>query len=227
VVVKLPRWAFEKFPGVDPALGPQMKSVGEAMAMGRTFKEALLKGLGSLELSRPPYPTPECAVWDGTLTSLSAPRAERIWAVWEALRAGHTPDEIAAASRIDAWYLAQIAEIVALEAQIAACVTSPDSPSLPAGREPGGEVFSSSSRVERGLGGEVFSPSPRVERGPGGEVFSPIPASLLRAAKRMGFGDDHIAWLLSPSLNPSLRGEGLDSPPDSPSPHLERGPGVR
>ena len=51
VVAKLPRWAFEKFPGVDPTLGPQMKSVGEAMAIGRTFKEALLKGLRSLELA--------------------------------------------------------------------------------------------------------------------------------------------------------------------------------
>ncbi len=53
VVTKLPRWAFEKFPGVDPTLGPQMKSVGEAMAIGRTFKESLLKGLRSLELSPP------------------------------------------------------------------------------------------------------------------------------------------------------------------------------
>ena len=51
VVAKLPRWAFEKFPGVDPTLGPQMKSVGEAMAIGRTFNEALLKGLRSLELA--------------------------------------------------------------------------------------------------------------------------------------------------------------------------------
>ena len=96
VVAKLPRWAFEKFPGVDPTLGPQMKSVGEAMAIGRTFKEALLKGLRSLELTGPPFPTPEHRVWDGTLDSLAIPRAERIWALWEALRAGHTPDELAA-----------------------------------------------------------------------------------------------------------------------------------
>ncbi len=94
VVTKLPRWAFEKFPGVDPVLGPQMKSVGEVMAIGRTFKESLLKGLASLELSRPPYPTAKCAVWDGQLDSLAVPRAERIWALWEALRAGQPPDEL-------------------------------------------------------------------------------------------------------------------------------------
>lgn len=121
VVTKLPRWAFEKFPGVDPTLGPQMKSVGEAMAIGRTFKESLLKGLRSLELSRPPYPVPERPVWDGNLASLATPRAERIWALWEALRAGHSPAELAAASHVDPWFLAQLGEIVALERQIAAC----------------------------------------------------------------------------------------------------------
>ncbi len=115
VVTKLPRWAFEKFPGVDPSLGPQMKSVGEVMAIGRTFKEALLKGLASLELARPPYPTPEYAVWDGELTSLAHPRAERIWALWEALRAGHTPAELVQASQIDLWFVTQLAEIVKLE----------------------------------------------------------------------------------------------------------------
>ncbi|GIV81162.1 MAG: carbamoyl-phosphate synthase (glutamine-hydrolyzing) [Anaerolineae bacterium] len=123
VVIKLPRWAFEKFPGVDPTLGPQMKSVGEAMAIGRTFKEALLKGLRSLELSRPPYPTPDRAVWDGRLDSLAVPRADRIWALWEALRAGHSPDELSAVSRIDPWFLAQLGEIVDMEQQIAACGT--------------------------------------------------------------------------------------------------------
>lgn len=118
VVTKLPRWAFEKFPGVNPILGPQMKSVGEAMAIGRTFKESLLKGLQSLELSRPPYPTPESAVWDGDLKSLSIARAERIWAVWEALRAGHSVEAITEASQIDPWFVAQLAEIVQLEQKI-------------------------------------------------------------------------------------------------------------
>ncbi len=150
VVTKIPRWAFEKFPGVDPTLGPQMKSVGEVMAMGRTFKESLLKGLQSLELSRPPYPTPQHSVWDGKIESLAIPRAERIWAIWEALRAGHTPNEINEATGIDVWFLTQMAEIYWLEYEI----------------------------------GQYHH-------------LEDLPATLLRKAKRMGFGDAHIGWLLS------------------------------
>ncbi|GIK66367.1 MAG: carbamoyl-phosphate synthase (glutamine-hydrolyzing) [Chloroflexota bacterium] len=150
VVTKIPRWAFEKFPGVDPTLGPQMKSVGEVMAMGRTFKESLLKGLQSLELSRTPYPTPQYSVWDGNIESLAIPRAERIWAIWEALRAGHTPIEINVVTGIDVWFLTQMAEIVWLENEI--------------------------------------SQYPHLED---------LPTQLLRKAKRIGFGDAHIGWLLA------------------------------
>ncbi|HYN89706.1 MAG TPA: carbamoyl-phosphate synthase large subunit, partial [Ardenticatenaceae bacterium] len=123
VVVKIPRWAFEKFPGVDPTLGPQMKSVGEVMAIGRTFPEALLKGLQSLELARDSFPTPDNVVWDGELQSLALGRAERIWALWEALRSGHSPDEIATVSGIDPWFLAQMRTIVALEREVGAAGT--------------------------------------------------------------------------------------------------------
>ena len=150
VVTKLPRWAFEKFPGVDPALGPQMKSVGEAMAIGRTFKESLLKGLTSLELPRPAFPIDEYSVWNGTLVELETGRAHRIWAIWEALRAGHTPEEIAQASGIDVWFVAQLAEIVDIERAIANY-----------------------------------------------ETVEALPAGLLRTAKRAGFSDAHIAWLLA------------------------------
>ena len=132
VVTKLPRWAFEKFPGVDPVLGPQMKSVGEVMAIGRTFKESLLKGLTSLELSRPPYPTADHAVWDGQLSSLSIPRAERIWALWEALRAGHSPATLARASQIDPWFVAQMAEIVEMEQAITRVRVARCAPARPA-----------------------------------------------------------------------------------------------
>jgi carbamoyl-phosphate synthase large subunit len=176
VVTKLPRWAFEKFPGVDPTLGPQMKSVGEAMAIGRTFIESLLKGLRSLELRRPPYPTPGCAVWDGRLDSLSIPRAERIWALWEALRAGHTPDELSATSRIDSWFIAQMAGIVALEQKIAACGS-----------------------------------------------LDALPDDLLAAAKRAGFADDHIAWLVGRELSAISRQPLALPHPLAPSPHVERG----
>lgn len=120
VVTKLPRWAFEKFPTVDPTLGPQMKSVGEAMAIGRTFKEALIKGLQSLELSRPPYPSPTHRVWDGAVESLAIPRAERIWAVWEALQDGISLEQINAISGIDVWFLGQLQQVVELEQALCA-----------------------------------------------------------------------------------------------------------
>ena len=120
VVTKVPRWAFEKFPGVDPTLGSQMKSVGEVMAIGRTFRESFLKGLQSLELSRPPFPTAEHREWDGELSSLEHPTDKRIWAVWEALRQGETIEDVAGASKFDLWFTTQLAEIVALEKSIVA-----------------------------------------------------------------------------------------------------------
>ena len=119
VVTKLPRWAFEKFPGVDPTLGPQMKSVGEAMAIGRTFKQAFLEGLQSLELSRPPYPTADHRVWDGHPESLATPRPDRVWAVWEALREGVAVDRIAHITGIDPWFLDQLHHVTVLENRIA------------------------------------------------------------------------------------------------------------
>ncbi len=128
VVTKLPRWAFEKFPGVDPTLGTQMKSVGEAMSIGRTFKESFLKGLQSLELSRAPFPTPENALWDGRLESLAKGRAERMWTLWEAFRAGHSVEEINRVTYIDPWFLVQFEEITALEAETAAYQDAKDIP---------------------------------------------------------------------------------------------------
>lgn len=118
VVTKIPRWAFEKFSGVDPVLGPQMKSVGEVMAMGRTFKESFLKALQSLELSRPPYPAASHVTWDGKLESLAVPRAERVWMVWEAFQAGYSLEEIHAHSKIDPWFLHQLKEISDLESEV-------------------------------------------------------------------------------------------------------------
>jgi carbamoyl-phosphate synthase large subunit len=126
VVAKLPRWAFEKFPGVDATLGPQMKSVGESMAIGRTFKQAFLKGLQSLELARPPYPSATHRVWDGRLESLAVPRAERVWAIWEALREAVPVDEIQRVTGIDPWFLDQLAQVVEIEHALAEVGPAPD-----------------------------------------------------------------------------------------------------
>ncbi len=119
VVTKLPRWAFEKFPAVDPTLGPQMKSVGEAMSIGRTFRESFLKGLQSLELNRPPYPTQQRS-WDGKLESLSVGRAERLYWIWEALQDGYSVETLAQTTKIDRWFLHQLKLIVDREESLKA-----------------------------------------------------------------------------------------------------------
>ena len=116
VVVKIPRWAFEKFANVDPTLGPQMKSVGEVMAIGRTFKEALLKGLRALEW-KPTHLAPGAL---GDLAArLSAPTRERIFHTFSALRQGVDQAQIAAWTGFDPWFVAQMGQIVDLEQAIA------------------------------------------------------------------------------------------------------------
>jgi carbamoyl-phosphate synthase large subunit len=121
-VVKFPRWNFEKFPQADRTLTTQMKSVGEAMAIGRTFKEAFLKAVRSLELGKLGRLFPdnlEDAV-DGDEDEsalrkrLVVPSDRRIWAIFRALRRGWTIDTIHGLTRIDRWFLQQFADIVAL-----------------------------------------------------------------------------------------------------------------
>jgi carbamoyl-phosphate synthase large subunit len=122
VVVKYPRWNFEKFPQADRTLTTQMKSVGEAMAIGRTFKEAFLKAVRSLELGRqgtlfPPEPEAgDDPVEDRAALRkrLVVPTDQRMWAVFEALRRGWTVEAVHEATRIDRWFLQQFADIVAL-----------------------------------------------------------------------------------------------------------------
>jgi len=134
VVVKVPRFAFEKFPQADPTLNTQMKSVGEAMSIGRTFKESLQKCLRSLEIGRhgiggdgKPWrvgtellPDRSSFPRDLITRKLSTPNAERIFYIRHALRAGLTVDEIFNLTRIDRWFLAQIKEIVDFEDELAA-----------------------------------------------------------------------------------------------------------
>jgi carbamoyl-phosphate synthase large subunit len=124
VVVKLPRWAFEKFPGVDRELGPQMKSVGEAMAIGRTFKEALQKGIRSLEIGRDGFGPVERDAeghfkgYDPSMTLhdlLRIPNRDRLFAAYEALKAGDSPTTVCQLTRYDPWFVSQINEIVEFE----------------------------------------------------------------------------------------------------------------
>jgi carbamoyl-phosphate synthase large subunit len=112
VVVKIPRFAFEKFPQADPILSTVMKSVGEVMAIGRTFKEALGKAWRSLERSGFDVGPGGVADGGGTLAELERPGERRLHLVEAALLAGHTVDEVALASKIDPWFVDQIAQIV-------------------------------------------------------------------------------------------------------------------
>jgi carbamoyl-phosphate synthase large subunit len=127
VVVKIPRWAFEKFPGVDPTLGPQMKSVGEAMALGRTFPEALNKAVQSLEIGVDALDgsssTGELPAGPETLSALKRPTADRLFCTYRAIRQGMSLEEISDATGYDLWFLAQMKEISDLECVIRDCQT--------------------------------------------------------------------------------------------------------
>jgi carbamoyl-phosphate synthase large subunit len=123
VVVKIPRFAFEKFPTADPTLTTQMKSVGEVMAIGRTFKEAFQKGLRGLEADRSGWvvgATPaDDRLADGeretVLAALRTPTPERVFQIKRALALGVPVDAVAERTRIDPWFLHQMAELLAAE----------------------------------------------------------------------------------------------------------------
>jgi carbamoyl-phosphate synthase large subunit len=115
-VVKVPRWAFEKFPEADQTLTTQMKSVGEVMAIGRTFKEALQKAVRSLEQDRWGLGLDGGAPDLETIRDrLRVPNADRLLYVAEAMRRGLPRTEVAGLTRIDPWFLAQLEELVAFE----------------------------------------------------------------------------------------------------------------
>ncbi len=124
VVTKIPRFTFEKFPGADTTLTSSMKSVGEAMAIGRTFKESMQKALRSLEIGARGFggggrhggdDTPEPSVIKGRL---ARPNAERIFHIRHAFKAGMTPDEVHALTAIDPWFVRQLFEIHEMEEEL-------------------------------------------------------------------------------------------------------------
>jgi carbamoyl-phosphate synthase large subunit len=121
VVVKIPRFAFDKFPTADQTLGSQMKSVGEVMAIGRTFEEALQKALRSLEIGRyglgcdgkDRNPTKE-----EIIRKLKTPNADRVFYIRYALKAGFSVDEIYKLTKIDRWFISKIKNIVDIEEEL-------------------------------------------------------------------------------------------------------------
>ena len=115
-VVKVPRFTFEKFPGADPTLTTSMKSVGETMAIGRTFKEALLKAIRGLEATLACVGTDES---DALRAGLRRPTADRLACLLAALRAGWGVAEVADLSQIDPWFIENMRQVIEVEAQVA------------------------------------------------------------------------------------------------------------
>ncbi|MEW6585502.1 MAG: carbamoyl-phosphate synthase large subunit [Nitrospirota bacterium] len=165
VVTKFPRFAFEKFPEADPTLTTQMKSVGEVMSIGRTFKESLQKAIRSLEIGSRGLENIEADVL--TIKSkLKTPNAERLWYVAQALREGMSIREIYELTRIDPWFLMNINQILDME-----------------------EEIRKGSRVQGFKGSSDNNP---VSPGPSNDW---IPEPLLRKAKEYGFSDRRFGQL--------------------------------
>ena len=172
VVVKMPRFAFQKFPGADSTLTTQMKSVGEAMAIGRTFKEALQKVIRSLEVDRYglvsvhgldealPSGDKQEDIRAKIITALRTPRPDRLWHVVDAMRLGMTIDELYALTQIDHWFLDQIRELIEFESRLKDAARRPFEPRP--------------STLEPSLG---------------------LDPALLCEAKQLGFSDHRIAQL--------------------------------
>jgi carbamoyl-phosphate synthase large subunit len=122
VVTKVPRFTFEKFPNADSTLTTQMKSVGEVMAIGRTFKESLQKAVRSLEVGHAGFESPqlpdgpdgETMLWN----SIDTPRPGRLWSMMEALRRGATVEELHRRTWIDPWFLRQLEQIREMESDL-------------------------------------------------------------------------------------------------------------
>ncbi len=178
VVVKIPRFAFEKFHGSDPTLTTQMKSVGEAMALGRTFKEAFHKALRSLEIDRCglvslnglDHYLPEDGLRPDVLehvrTITRAPHPDRPWHVADGLRLGVSKEELFAATHVDPWFLDQLEELVLFERQV--------------------------------LRHARKRPNADETAGPPDAPFQGTEShDLLKNAKRLGFSDERLAQLLA------------------------------
>lgn len=125
VVTKLPRFAFEKFPGADSRLTTQMKSVGEVMAIGRSFTESLGKAMRGLETGSngfdfclPDEESGEISTDAFLQEKLAVPRAERLWWIGEALRAGWSEQRVVDVTRIDPWFIREITAVILLEATL-------------------------------------------------------------------------------------------------------------
>ena len=191
VVTKIPRFTFEKFPTADPVLTTQMKSVGEAMAIGRTFKESMQKAMRSLETGRAGFGAdgkdPVNPSKEEIVRKLSLPNAERIFWIGVALREGFSVEEIYDLTKIDRWFLRNLEEIVLAE-KAGATGAELD------GFHPSGFVKS--------LAEALRMPGASLRWNPEGESENPEMAQVkshLRRLKGLGFSDVQIGRMLAVS----------------------------
>ncbi|MBI3344254.1 MAG: carbamoyl-phosphate synthase large subunit [Gammaproteobacteria bacterium] len=192
VVTKIPRFTFEKFPHADPRLTTQMKSVGEVMAIGRSFQESLQKALRSLETGidglneKVDLAADDAA--DRIYHDLRVPGPDRIQYIGDAFRFGLTVEEVHAQTHIDPWFLVQIAELIAIEAEVRALV--------PAGVRREKSVRSG----ELGVRSNPSHLTPHASlAGDASYLEAGLNAARLFALKRKGFSDRRLAALLRTS----------------------------
>ena len=194
VVVKIPRFAFEKFHGSNPTLTTQMKSVGEAMALGRTFKEAFQKALRSLEIDRCglislndldrylPEDGPKPDILDRIQKRIQTPHPNRPWHVADALRLNLSKREIFEATHIDPWFLDQLDELVLFEQRLLKHVSTYNDQVL----QVQNAVLAAWSDKQEYEGKTVLDVL----------FLEPNACDLLKDAKRFGFSDERLAQLL-------------------------------
>ena len=173
VVTKIPRFTFEKFPAADPVLTTQMKSVGEAMAIGRTFKESMQKALRSLETGRAGFGAdgkdPVNPSKEEIVRKLSLPNAERIFWLGVAFREGFSVEEIYELTKIDRWFLRNLEEIVVAEREFRGWEHAPS------------------------ISGGLLIREVAHEKDKAPEEVRNIVKERLRTLKRLGFSDHQIA----------------------------------
>jgi carbamoyl-phosphate synthase large subunit len=175
VVTKIPRFAFEKFPEADPFLTTQMKSVGETMAIGSTFKESFQKALRGLEVGADGFGCDRRDLWgteaqpteDEIVAKLSKAGAERVWYLRYAIKSGMSLERIFALTGIDPWFLDNLLEIVETEEMLR-------------------EIVERAGRSSAPVGGEDAPARAQA-------ALDAIPTDALRTAKRQGFSDRQLA----------------------------------
>ncbi|MFZ0750917.1 MAG: carbamoyl-phosphate synthase large subunit [Pyrinomonadaceae bacterium] len=179
VVTKIPKWNFEKFQEAEDVLGTQMKSVGEVMAIGRTFKESLFKGLRSLEAVKPLRL--EDVPNDELQRKLARPNSQRFSYITYALEHGWSIDEIYRLSKIDPWFLDQLQQVMEIQREVEA---------VPPVSVPG--AVATGSGEPHGLADPVAT-APGTDTNP--PALENIPLDLLRAFKEAALSDRRLAYL--------------------------------